>query len=148
MVLFSSLNGIGSPDEHKEVAGWLISLSAYPLSFLQVDPDCPSTVCHPTTSAVLAASTTNLLNRIITYTAKSITVPTSALLTAHDFFDELELLGAKKELLSSPKIKAEAMDTREDSMDVDMEGEELVEKKRSRSVTRMLRVVRDLAATS
>ena len=40
------------------------------------------------------------------------------------------------------------MDTREDSMDVDMEGEELVEKKRSRSVTRMLRVVRDLAATS
>lgn len=107
----------------------------------------PVTVCRPATSAILTTSATNLLNRIAIYTANSATGPSSALLAATDFFNQLELLGAKKALLSSPKVKAEAMDIWEDSMNVDLDGEELMEKERSRSVTRMLRVVRDLAVT-
>ncbi|ORY89677.1 hypothetical protein BCR35DRAFT_300087 [Leucosporidium creatinivorum] len=84
IILFSRLNGQGSPEERSVIAKRLLSL-----------------VSHPLTAPELANRAHSLIDRLVMHTTRN--PSSSPLFNAADFSAELEKLGARTELLDLPK---------------------------------------------
>ncbi|BGP17057.1 hypothetical protein JCM10213v2_005066 [Rhodosporidiobolus nylandii] len=151
IILFSPLTraGTGTAEDHTVVAQWLLTL-----------------ICHPSTSSALADRAHNLLSRLVLHASKSITAPTSALISSVSLASVLAKLGAKPavadngepqqndhvegaQVASDDSLDADALPSPSKAKDMPKKAQvEVSAKGREQCVARWCRIVRVLSESS